>query len=88
VSVESTIGKGSTFAVRIPIHVPEHLHVSEPSPRLLVVDDRPASLYSTTRILRAGGFTVLQATTGTEAVAVATSQPIDSHRARTSTSRT
>jgi len=26
VSVESTIGKGSTFAVRIPIHVPEHLH--------------------------------------------------------------
>ena len=51
--------------------------VSEPSPRLLVVDDRPASLYSTTRILRAGGFTVLQATTGTEAVAVATSQPID-----------
>jgi signal transduction histidine kinase len=46
-------------------------------PRILVVDDRPASLYSTTRVLRAGGFTVLQATTGTDAVAVATSQPID-----------
>ena len=50
---------------------------AESAPRILVVDDRPASLYSTTRVLRAGGFIVLQATTGTEAVAVATSQRID-----------
>ena len=50
---------------------------AEAAPRLLVVDDRPASLYSTSRVLRAGGFTVLEAATGTEAVVIATTQPID-----------
>ena len=45
--------------------------------RILVVDDVPASLYATSRILRAGGFTVVEAATGAEAVAKATSEPID-----------
>ncbi len=39
--------------------------------KLLVVDDNPASLYSTSRILRAGGFEVIEASTGQEALAAA-----------------
>jgi PAS domain S-box-containing protein len=39
--------------------------------KLLVVDDNPASLYSTSRILRAGGFEVIEASTGMEALAAA-----------------
>ncbi len=41
------------------------------SQKLLVVDDNPASLYSTSRILRAGGFQVIEASTGTDALAAA-----------------
>jgi PAS domain S-box-containing protein len=36
---------------------------------VLVVDDNPATLYSTTRFLRAAGFAVIEVTTGTDAVA-------------------
>jgi PAS domain S-box-containing protein len=39
--------------------------------KILVVDDNPASLYSTSRILRSGGFEVIEATTGTDALAAA-----------------
>lgn len=39
--------------------------------KILVVDDNPASLYSTSRILRSVGFEVIEATTGTEALASA-----------------
>jgi PAS domain S-box-containing protein len=39
--------------------------------KILVVDDNPASLYSTSRILRSGGFTVIEASTGTDALAAA-----------------
>jgi len=39
--------------------------------KIVVVDDNPASLYSTVRILRSAGFTVLEATTGAEALAAA-----------------
>jgi PAS domain S-box-containing protein len=41
------------------------------SQRIVVVDDNPASLYSTSRILRAAGFEVVEATTGAEALAAA-----------------
>ena len=44
---------------------------------ILVVDDNPATLYATSRILRAAGFQVLQAENGTLAVEIATTQPID-----------
>jgi hypothetical protein len=37
-----------------------------------VVDDNPATMYATTRVLRAAGWATLEATTGTEAVALAT----------------
>jgi PAS domain S-box-containing protein len=39
--------------------------------KVLAVDDNPASLYSTTRILRAAGFEVIEATTGADALAAA-----------------
>jgi PAS domain S-box-containing protein len=39
--------------------------------KIVVVDDNPASLYSTSRILRAAGFEVIEATTGTDALAAA-----------------
>jgi PAS domain S-box-containing protein len=39
--------------------------------KIVVVDDNPASLYSTSRILRSAGFEVIEATTGEEALAAA-----------------
>lgn len=45
------------------------------SPKILVVDDNPATLYSTSRILKAAGFTVIEAATGTDAIARANDCP-------------
>ena len=39
--------------------------------KIVAVDDNPASLYSTSRILRSAGFEVIEATTGAEALAAA-----------------
>jgi signal transduction histidine kinase len=39
--------------------------------RVLVVDDNPATLYSTSRILKSAGFVVLEASTGEDGVAAA-----------------
>jgi PAS domain S-box-containing protein len=39
--------------------------------KILVVDDNPASLYSTVRILRSAGFEVIEAATGADALAAA-----------------
>src|SRR5687767_6497388 len=51
------------------------MNVAHPSKithqKIVVVDDNPASLYSTSRILRSGGFEVIEATTGAEALAAA-----------------
>ena len=44
--------------------------------KILVVDDNPASLYATVRILRAGGFDVIEADTGMKALAAAEHQDI------------
>jgi len=41
------------------------------SQKIVVVDDNPASLYSTSRILRSAGFEVIEATNGAEALAAA-----------------
>ena len=41
--------------------------------KILVVDDNPASLYATSRILRSAGFEVIEADTGTRAMALAES---------------
>jgi PAS domain S-box-containing protein len=42
--------------------------------KIVVVDDNPASLYSTSRILRAAGFNVVEASSGTEALASVTEE--------------
>jgi hypothetical protein len=42
--------------------------------KILVVDDNAASLYATSRILRAAGFEVIEAVNGTDALALATQQ--------------
>ena len=44
--------------------------------KIVVVDDNPASLYSTSRILRSAGFEVIEATTGAEALAAAATQDV------------
>ncbi|HEX4387348.1 MAG TPA: response regulator [Steroidobacteraceae bacterium] len=46
-------------------------HVPESAIRILVVDDNPAALYATARVLRSAGFEVLTATTGNGALASA-----------------
>ena len=48
-----------------------------PALRILVVDDNPATLYATSRVLRNAGFDIVQADTGTDAVRIATTEPID-----------
>ena len=45
---------------------------AETAPTILVVDDNPASRYATSRILRAAGFTILEAGTGFESLHVPT----------------
>ena len=42
------------------------------TPRVLVVDDNPATLYSTSRVLRAAGFDVREGVTGGQALELAT----------------
>lgn len=42
---------------------------------VLVVDDNPATRYSTSRILKSAGFKILEAATGMDAVAIAKSRP-------------
>jgi signal transduction histidine kinase len=48
-----------------------------PTSKVLVVDDNPATLYATSRILRNAGFDVTTAETGRIAVQVATSELVD-----------
>lgn len=46
------------------------LKACEPGRRLLVVDDNPATLYATSRVLRAAGFEVVEASSGEQALAL------------------
>ena len=39
--------------------------------RILAIDDNPAALYATTRVLRSAGYEVIQATTGSAGLAAA-----------------
>src|SRR3569833_820709 len=43
---------------------------------ILVVDDNPATLYSTARVLRSAGWTVLEASTGEAGLAIAASREL------------
>ena len=44
---------------------------------ILVVDDNPPTRYSTSRVLRNEGFTVLEAGTGQDALQLAATHPLD-----------
>jgi PAS domain S-box-containing protein len=47
------------------------------SPCILVVDDNPATLYATARVLQGAGFRVLEASTGAEAIAHTSKESVD-----------
>jgi CheY-like chemotaxis protein len=82
IDVRSTLGRGTTFTVRMPITSP--LAVRDPSPapsplpvpdrgvqgRVLVVDDDPDILRLVREVLRDAGSTVLVAENGEEALRV------------------
>jgi CheY-like chemotaxis protein len=81
VHARARLGKGSRFSVVLPMNLAARKRRRSSHERrclnkitnqkILVVDDNPASLYSTSRILRSGGFEVIEATTGTDALAAA-----------------
>jgi CheY-like chemotaxis protein len=79
VSVESALGKGSTFTLRLPLqattpqaveHVePPHIAaIDQGRPLVLVVDDNPQAAEILARHLDTGGFRVERARTGPEAL--------------------
>jgi PAS domain S-box-containing protein len=82
VSVESTLGKGSTFTLRLPLEAvtprapapvpPPAGTTADPSrPLVLVVDDNPQAAELLVHHLDAGGFRTAVARTGLEALSMA-----------------
>jgi two-component system cell cycle sensor histidine kinase/response regulator CckA len=83
VSVRSTPGQGSTFTVDLPVTQETAEPVCE-TPRtesqpghetVLVVEDEPSVLGFVSQLLKRNGYTVLDASNGDEAVAIAKSHP-------------
>jgi signal transduction histidine kinase len=86
VGMESKLGVGSTFWLRLPIAVarPDAEEATAPraargadSPTVLVVDDEQASRYVLRRYLTAAGCRVIEATGGREGLARASSEQPD-----------
>ena len=91
VSMTSQPGVGSTFSVTIPIRFEEPQPAAAERGRaapkaegqmmpnspatILVVDDNPATLYATARVLKGAGFRVVEAGTGEAALALAEKEP-------------
>lgn len=84
ISLQSKIGKGTTFTVELPIEIPANQEIFEnkveaanatridTSGRLLVVDDHPVNLLFMNKVLKKIGFTrVDQAASGKEALELA-----------------
>jgi PAS domain S-box-containing protein len=51
--------------------------MSNSSAKILVVDDNPATLYATSRVLKGAGFNVLEAETGEAAISTAQKEAVD-----------
>jgi PAS domain S-box-containing protein len=86
VTVYSELGIGTTFRAFFPeVHAADHVEAPEPTDArssgggetVLVVEDEPAMLDVTCRILRRNGYTVLEAATWEQAVAVAEEHDFD-----------
>ena len=73
VSVESELGKGSTFTLRLPLQSlpPEIASTDLSRPLVLVVDDNPHAAEILARHLHAGGFRIEIAHTGADALTMA-----------------
>ncbi len=84
IEVESALGKGSTFAVRLPIarKIPseEPLGLASQTPgsgKVLVIDDEPEVRALLRDVLRAQGYTVIEAADGAAGLARCEAEPID-----------
>ncbi len=87
VGVESTLGHGSTFTVRLPLLHPTDFDASGeqsvatiPAPRarkILVIDDNADAAHSLSLLLQTSGHSVLVAFDGEQALRAAEAQPLD-----------
>ena len=84
ISAESTVGRGTTFTIRLP-RVDQPIEAEQPKPEsavpgqrsevILVVEDEESVRRATRRILIKKGYTVLEASDGNEALQVMRSRP-------------
>ena len=86
---ESTVGKGTTFRVYLPRHIPEAVEEVQPprepkkepprdltgQGRVLLVEDEDSVRSFAVRALKRQGYEVIEATTGAEALEVVASNP-------------
>jgi CheY-like chemotaxis protein len=76
IEIESSVGVGSTFVIRLPVskeepvaEVPEPVRRSAPTARVLVIDDEPEIRGVLRDMLTAFGHTVIEAASGEEGLA-------------------
>ena len=86
IEVDSEVDRGTVFRIRFPattdpIPPPPEEHLDLPATGngqvVLLVEDEPALMRSTARMLRNSGYVVLEAPYGADAVAMAHATPID-----------
>jgi CheY-like chemotaxis protein len=86
IEVDSELGIGTIFRVRFPvatettadaIDAPDRPAPTGTGQVVLLVEDEPALMRSTARMLRSNGYVVLEAPFGPDAVAIAQATPVD-----------